>query len=444
MPARTQTIAQVEAQAKVLSEAETEAKLAIAKQYYLDGHAVSMAAAAKHHGVSEWLLRAWLKGREPLTSRPVNGKKLDNGLEEGLLLYIKKMDDIGFPLQPEAISANADRILARNHLDSKEVPEPVGEKWSQRFLKRYPDFDIQYQETLDIGRFEALRPVIFSEYFKKLQAAWKKYTIRPEDCYTMDETSFRIGIGGRQKVVTRTARRRAFAPSSTNRDYVTVVQCVSAGKKTLPPFVILPGKNIMEAWVINTDMLDDYSLAVSDSGYSNDALCFHWLKHFDTHSARSQVGEYCMLIMDGCGSHCTLDFNDYCEQHKIVSFCLPLHSTQLLQPLDVVLFRSYKEAHRDVLNKAMRSCCRIFNKIEFLHALKKMREEAFRDTSIASAFCQTGIFSLDAEVVLSRFPGNRARGKGRRSRRRMPAFNAYVSTSIKAICGHATRQGNTY
>ncbi len=180
---------------------------------------------------------------------------------------------------------------------------------------------------------------------------------------------------------------------------MTVVECVSADHTVLPPFVILPGKKVLEAWIINTDIPEDFSIAVSDTGYSNDGLLLHWWKHFERHSAKRQVGEYRMLLMDSFESHCTLDFIDFCEQHKIVPFCIPPHSTQLLQPLDVVLFRSCKKAHRDILNEAMQSCCANFDKLEFLHALKRIRQKAFSATSIASAFRRTGIYPLNPEVV---------------------------------------------
>ncbi len=53
MPAGAHTKDQIESRAKILAEAESEEKLTAAKQYFLDGLAASMAAAAKHHGVNE-------------------------------------------------------------------------------------------------------------------------------------------------------------------------------------------------------------------------------------------------------------------------------------------------------------------------------------------------------------------------------------------------------
>ncbi len=76
--------------------------------------------------VLQLLLCARLKGRGPLSSRPVNGKKLDDDFEEGLHLHNKRINYVGFPLQPEAIEAYANRILARNHGNTETEPAEVG------------------------------------------------------------------------------------------------------------------------------------------------------------------------------------------------------------------------------------------------------------------------------------------------------------------------------
>jgi hypothetical protein len=57
-------------------------------------------------------------------------------------------------------------------------------------------FTIRTQETLEIGCFEAQQPKIIIIFFIKLEAAWKKYNIRPEDCYNTDKNGVQIGVGG--------------------------------------------------------------------------------------------------------------------------------------------------------------------------------------------------------------------------------------------------------
>jgi len=90
--------------------------------------------------------------------------------------------------------------------------------------------------------------------------------------------------------------------------------------------------------MINNDLDDDVALALSDTGYANDIITLQWLQHFDQHSRKHLKGVNRMLIMDGYGSHLTLEFVDYCQNNNIIPFCLPPHLTHLLQPLDVVVF----------------------------------------------------------------------------------------------------------
>ncbi len=382
--------------------AQVEKRLETAKQSFLDGKISTMAQAARDNNVNKGQLRNRLKGIGPRSDRPVNNKRLTDAQELGLCLHIDKMEDIGFPLRIEAIKASANSILARAS-NNPDVPvEPVGESWVERFLKRYPEYHVKVQQSLDILRFRAHQPAVIEAWFKKLLEVCEKYHIHPEDIFNMDETGFRIGCGGKQKVVIRNARSRCYASSSTNRDYVTVIECVSAGKKLLPPMVILPGKNLLEVWVTKTDMPGKFTLATSETGYANDELSFAWLQHFERHSREGQVGEYRLLLLDGFGSHCTLDFVQFCEDHKILPFCLPPHTTYFLQPLDVLLFSAYKQAHRNTAYLASLSCCENFNKLEFLAALPKIREAAFLPSSIAKSFRHTGIFPLHAEVVLEK------------------------------------------
>jgi hypothetical protein len=159
----------------------------------------------------------------------------------------------------------------------------------------------------------------------------------------------------------------------------------------------------MEDWVTKTGMPEDFSLAVSESGYSNDYLCLEWLKHFKHHRSKRQAGEYRMLIIDGYRSHCTLEFIDFCERHKIIPFCLPPHTTHF-SSLSTLFFSApmRKSIAISFMRPSMYSCCANFNKIEFLHALKTIRQRAFRDTSISSGFRKAGIYPFNPEIVLKK------------------------------------------
>ena len=60
----------------------------------------------------------------------------------------------------------------------------------------------------------------------------------------MDEKDFLLGYNNRAKFI---ARHRQWAPMETqdgSREWITVVECTSAGQFTLPPMIIYKGKGI--------------------------------------------------------------------------------------------------------------------------------------------------------------------------------------------------------
>ena len=163
-----------------------------------------------------------------------------------------------------------------------------------------------------------------------------------EDVWNMDETGFRVGCGRAHWVVSGHSRKPLLLTNLDNREYVTSCECISAGGRDIPPMVIIAGVLILEKWAQQNDLNDDVLLTTSPTGYSNDDLAIDWLKHFDKHSRKGQVGAWRMLIMDGYGSHMTYEFFTYAKRKQIELFHLPPHSTHLTQPLDVGCFQPFK------------------------------------------------------------------------------------------------------
>ena len=49
-----------------------------------------------------------------------------------------------------------------------------------------------------------------------------------------------------------------------------------------------------------------------------------------------------ILLTDGHKTHINIDVIDVCLENDITLFCLPIHMTHALQPLDVAVFKSLK------------------------------------------------------------------------------------------------------
>ena len=84
----------------------------------------------------------------------------------------------------------------------------------------------------------------------------------------------------------------------------------------------------------------------SPSGWTNNDVGLAWLEQvFDRYTKAKARRAYRLLILDGHGSHVTMDFIKYCYNNKILLAIYPPHSTHTLQPLDVVCFKPLSTAY---------------------------------------------------------------------------------------------------
>jgi hypothetical protein len=167
---------------------------------------------------------------------------------------------------------------------------------------------------MEIERAASNDVTLTAEWFTSYKAIKEKYGIQLEDEYNMDESGFRIAMGGNQWVIMRvTDTERLSTANETNRDWATVIQAISTGG-VLPPAAIIKGLVLLhQHFNEGVNIPDHYVLGAQTAGYSNEDLAFEWVQYFDKWSARRQRGATRMLLLDGHGSHLTYDFVEYCE-----------------------------------------------------------------------------------------------------------------------------------
>lgn len=144
------------------------------------------------------------------------------------------------------------------------------------------------------------------------------------------------------------------------------------------------------------------AVSLSDSGYTNNQLSLDWLHHFDQHIRKTTVGAKRLLLLDGYGSHHTLEFINYCDKNRIILFAFPPHTTHILQPLDIVVFQQYKHYYIKAIDITIRDGCIQITKVEFLAAISDIRRKTFKKSIIYSAFAKTGLIPFNPEAVLQK------------------------------------------
>ena len=162
-----------------------------------------------------------------------------------------------------------------------------------------------------------------------------------------------IGITGRSKrVFSKSAWRQKRVRQSLqdgNREWVTLVACVCADGTALSPGLLFSSANagIQSSWV---DAIQpgkhEVFVTSTPSGWTTNNTGLAWLEQvFDRKTKHKASRSRRLLIIDGHGSHVTMDFIQYCDRNRILLCILPPHSTQTLQPLDVALFKPLSTAY---------------------------------------------------------------------------------------------------
>jgi hypothetical protein len=132
----------------------------------------------------------------------------------------------------------------------------------------------------------------------------------------------------------------------------------------------------------------------SSSGWTNNDIGLAWPEQvFDRCTREKTRGSYRLLILDGHGSHISMDFIDYCNRNRILLAILPPHSTHTLQPLDVAMFKPLSTAYSAELSKYLHISQGLvpITKGDFFALLIDFLEKAFRER---------GAFSFYVSVTL--------------------------------------------
>jgi hypothetical protein len=106
--------------------------------------------------------------------------------------------------------------------------------------------------------------------------------------------------------------------------------------------------------------------------------------------------------MDGYDSHNTTEFLDFCKDHKIITLCMPPHSSHLLQPLDVGCFAPLKRAYSQEIEHLIHCQINHITKEDFLPAFTTAYNKAITIDNICGAFRGIGLIPFNPDTIISK------------------------------------------
>jgi len=301
---------------------------------------LSIRAAGEIYNVNKNTLRNRRDGKPARRDVPANSRKLTDLEEKTIVRYILELCARAFHPRLSYVEDMANRLLRE-----RDTP-PVGVRWAHNFVKRQPELRTRFTRKYDYQRAKCEDPKVIREWFALVYNVKVKYGILDDDSYNFDETGFMMGIIIATMVVTTSdGRSRVKQAQPGNREWATVIQGVNALGWAIPPFIILAGQYHLANWYQKCNLPATWRIATTDNGWTTNEKGMDWIRHFDFHTAFRTKGKYRLLILDGHDSHHSEEFETYCQEHNIITLCMPPHSSHLLQPLDVGCFAPLKKAY---------------------------------------------------------------------------------------------------
>jgi hypothetical protein len=121
---------------------------------------------------------------------------------------------------------------------------PIGKLWLSHFVKRNPRVASIVGRKLEAPRATAASPEQIRAFLELFERTRQRLGIQIRDIYNMDETGIALGVYTNTQVLASSSKKKAYIKSPEDREWVTIIECISAAGERLQCLVIFKGQNL--------------------------------------------------------------------------------------------------------------------------------------------------------------------------------------------------------
>jgi hypothetical protein len=185
--------------------------------------------------------------------------------------------------------------------------------------------------------------LVVNAYFDALTNLFLENPYPSDVIFNVDETGFALGTTLPSKVLIKRGDTMVFKKISRRQEWIMVIKCIRALRVALPLLLIFKAKYTNTAW-IPASMPEKWKFSTSNSRWTSDNHAYKWLTTLFEPETYQNNGKRRLLLLNRHRSHLTVRFIAFCLDKNIDLVCLLLHTLHLLQPLNVSVFSSLKQA----------------------------------------------------------------------------------------------------
>jgi DDE superfamily endonuclease/Tc5 transposase DNA-binding domain/helix-turn-helix, Psq domain len=360
---------------------------------------VSQRKAAQRWGIPRSTLQKRLNGSQSRSDAFESLQRLSKEQEYHLVQWILVQTNLGLPPTHQTVKEFATRIIKAGGDD-----QPLGKHWIEGFLRRNPEVRTVRGKPIDSCRLNGATINVIKGFFQ-FQDHPDVKDIPGEHRYNMDETGILEGRGSNGLVLGHAEKKAIMKKQPGSRCWTTIIECISATGRILPPLVIFKGLTVQQQWFPDEiEFLASWAFKATEKGWTNDEIALWWLQEIFIPQTQPDPPSKRLLIVDGHGSHCTDDFLYECFKNDIYLLFLPPHTSHVLQPLDISIFSPVKSYYRQALSE-YEDCndTTPAGKRIFLECYHKARTRGLTSQNAKAGWRGSGLWPLNmAKPLLSR------------------------------------------
>ncbi|KAI1001284.1 hypothetical protein K3495_g6918 [Podosphaera aphanis] len=231
--------------------------------------------------------------------------------EKFLADWILEMGAQGFPPSHARTREMACQITRLNG-----DTDPLGKEWVCKFIKRNPRISSVFGKRFESSRINGTSQSALEAFYSLFKEVEVRHNIKAEDMWNMDEQGLGLGICSNNMVVASSQVRIASVKSPENRKWVSTLEAISATGKIIKPLVIFKGENPQLSWF--EESTPDWTYTTTENGWTSNMAALVWLKELFLPQTTPERNRSQMLLLDGHGSHATVDFMWECKKTMFI------------------------------------------------------------------------------------------------------------------------------
>lgn len=355
--------------------------------------------ASKIYKIPKNTLADHVKGRRGKLSSSYGRRTAFTPEEETSLAgCIRCLEKWGFGLTRKEIIQIVADYVRQNNITTQFKNGVPGEDWFLNFKRRH-NLSLKTPQSVEFARKKNVDPFLIYDYFDLLEKTIKELGLedKPSQVWNLDESSF-CSDPSKTKIVGQRGLPSTRTTGGPGKENTTVLMCCNAVGDKAPPLIIFKGKNVWDQWIAPPDTgFPKTTYAATSNGWMESTV----FKNYFEKSFIKQLPEDrpVLVIYDGHASHVSVDVIKTAIENQITILKLPPHTSHLLQPLDLSVFKSLKTRWDAKLVEWQRKNVGV--KIP-KRMFSKLIGEIWTDTKpeiIINGFVKAGIFPTNRNVI---------------------------------------------